>query len=177
MAALSGSAPRRYAEALLDLAGGDVAAFRRSLEHRAEALRPETIRALRDPRVPLAARQKAIEAASRDEPKAIRSVLALLLERDRIALVPAIARAFGELVDRREGIVKARVTTAVELEASRRSAVVRQLEEASGKKIDATFAVDPSLLGGAKVQLGDRLVDSSLATQLQEMGQALAGAS
>lgn len=172
--ALSGSAPRRYAEAIFDLAGRDVAQYRRSLERLAEAFTPETIAGISDPRVPLAARRAAVEAAAREEPQPIRSLLLLLLERGRIRVLPAIARAFGELVDRREGIVKARVTTAVELEDARRSAVVGELERASGKKIKATFVVDPSILGGAKVQIGDRLVDSSLATRLHELGQALA---
>ena len=173
---VSGSAARRYAEAMLDLAAPEkaVGAYRVSLDRVAQAFDRATIEALRDPRVPLGRRAAALAAATNDEPVAIRSLLRLLLERDRIALVPAIAAAYGELVDAREGIAKARVTTAVELSELEREGLVRRLERASGKKIRATFAVDPSLIGGAKVQLGDHLVDASLDAQLRSLGKQLA---
>ena len=98
---VSGSAARRYAEAMLDLAAPEkaVGAYRVSLDRVAQAFDRATIEALRDPRVPLGRRAAALAAATNDEPVAIRSLLRLLLERDRIALVPAIAAAYGELVD------------------------------------------------------------------------------
>ena len=49
-----------------------------------------------------------------------------------------------------------------------------RLERSNGKKIRATFAVDESLIGGAKVQIGDRLIDSSLKAQLAELERELA---
>lgn len=177
MAALTGSAARRYAEALIDLSGGDIDRFRTSLESLTGAFGPPVLRFLREPRVPIADRRKLLEDAARSEPPAIRSLLLLLLERDRVQLLPRIATAFAELVEQREGIVRARVTTAIPLDDPRRADVVRRLERSSGKKVRATFAVDPALIGGTRVQLGDRLVDTSLATQLQELKRSLAGAS
>ena len=172
----SGSAARRYAEALLELASGakDVTAYRASLERLAKALGPDTVRALRDPRVPLRRRVEALGAAAKGERSAIRSLLTLLLERDRIALLPAISRAYGEIVDRREGIVKARITTTVELDAAERDALVRRLERSSGNRVRATFSVDPALLGGATVQIGDHLIDASLRVRLDELARELA---
>src|SRR5947208_4419015 len=163
----AGSGARRYAEALLDIATEEraVAAYRESLDAFATGLDPENIRGLRDQRVPFDRRRAALDAATAREPKAIRALMAILLERDRLEIVPDIARAFGELVDRREGIVKAKITTSVELQQPQRDALVGRLEQASGKKIRATFAVDPSIIGGAKVQVGDRLIDASLRTQ------------
>ena len=174
--ALGGSASRRYAEALLDIATseGAVAPFHASLERLAEAIGPEAIRSLRDPRAPLARRRAALEAATKSEPRAIRAVLALLLERDRIALLPGIARAYGELVDRREGIAKAKITTPVGLSEREQRDLVARFERASGSRVRATFAVDPALIGGAMVQLGDHLVDASLRTQLTSLGRMLA---
>lgn len=175
--ALGGSSARRYAEALMDFALREqaVGAYRESLDRVAAALGPETVRALRDPRVSLARRHAALEAATRGEPKAIRAVLDLLLQRDRIALAPAIALAFGELVDGREGVVKARITTPVVLGERERTDVVRRLETATGKKVRASFAVDEALIGGALVQVGDRLVDTTLRTQLNALARQLAG--
>ncbi len=174
--AVSGSAARRYAEALLSFGRDErtVSDFRASLEKLDRAFDRVTIAALRDPAIPLKRRQGAIAAATKSEPAEVRSLLLVLLERDRIALVPHIARAFGDIVDRRQGIAKARITTAVPLKDPERDGLVRLLERASRRKLRATFAVDPTLIGGAKVQIGDRLVDSSLQAKLDALRQQLA---
>jgi F-type H+-transporting ATPase subunit delta len=174
--ALSGSAARRYAEAIFDLAAAEKAvdAYRASLDSLAEAITPQVIRALRDPSVPVKLRVAAVDAATKGQPRAIRSVLLLLEQRDRIGLLPGIAREFGELVDRRAGVVKAKITTAVPLDEAQRKTVVQRLEKSSGKRIRPTFAVDQSLIGGARVQLGDHLVDSSVRTQLEALRARLA---
>ncbi len=103
-----------------------------------------------------------------------RYAIPVLLERERIALFPQIATAYVDLVERRAGIVKGTITTAKEISAKERDELVSRLERSSGKKIRATFAVDESLLGGAKVQVGDRLIDSSLKAQLDELRRELA---
>ena len=177
MPALSGSAARRYAEALLQVATADnaVSGYRRSLERLGSGLRADVIRLLRDPRVPMAARRAALDASSKDEPAAVRAILDVLLQRDRIALIQEIALAFGDLVDRREGVAKAKITTSVALDDAQRRGLVERLERSSGTKIRATFGVDPSLIGGAKVQVGDRLIDASLRNQLDDLARQLAG--
>lgn len=172
----SGSAARRYAEALLGLAADEraVKQFRASLEQLATVFDRPTIAALRDPAVPVQRRRDALAAALRDEPAAVRSLFVLLLERDRIAIVPQIARALEDIVDQREGIAKARITTAVELRDQEREDLVRQLERRSRKKLRATFAVDRGLIGGARVQIGDHLIDASLSAKLSALGRLLA---
>ena len=169
--ALSGSGARRYAEAIFDLAAADTAvdAYRASLDALAAAITPQVVRALRDPSVPVKRRLAAVDAATKGQPRAIRSVLLLLEQRDRIGLLPAIAREFGDLVDRRAGIVKAKITTAVPLDAAQRTAFVQRLEKSSGKKLNTSFTVDAELIGGARVQLGDHLVDSSVRAQLHAL--------
>lgn len=175
--ALSGSAARRYAEALLDLAKAEnaVAAYRASLDSLAAGISPGSIRALRDPSVPVKQRLAAIEAVTTGQPKVIRSVLLLLEQRDRIGLLPDIARAYADLVDRRAGIVKAKITTAVALDNEQRQTFVKRLESSSGKQIKASFAVDEELIAGARVQLGDHLIDSSVRAQLDALRTQLAG--
>jgi F-type H+-transporting ATPase subunit delta len=174
--ALSGSAARRYAEALLALSANDraVGELRTSLEKLAPAFDRTTVAGLRDPSVPMKQRTEALSAALAGEPAAIRSLMALLLETDRISLVPQIALAFGDLVDRREGVAKARITTAVPLKDPEQRDLVTRLERESGRKLRATFAVDPTLIGGAKVQIGDHLIDSSVRAKLVALGRQLA---
>lgn len=173
---LSGSAARRYAEAVYDLAQSDEAVdeFRASLDALAVAFGPAVLRALRDPSVPGQQRLAAVRAATKSQPKVIGSLLLVLEERDRIALLPTIARAFGDVVDRRRGIEKAKITTAVPLDLAQQKAFVERLEKSSGKQLRATFAVDQSLIGGARVQLGDHLVDSSVRAQLEALRARLA---
>ena len=177
MPALSGSGARRYAEALLQVATVEkaVPAYRQSLDRLASGLGQDVIKLLRDPRVPMAARKAALDAASKDEPPAVRAVLDLLLQRDRIGLVPRIAAAYGALVDRIDGVAKAKITTSVALDDAQRGDFVQRLERSSKRKIRATFNVDPSLIGGAKVQVGDRLIDASLRNQLDDLARQLAG--
>ena len=174
--ALSGSAARRYAEALLALSPNEraVGELRTSLEKLAPVFDRVTVAGLRDPSVPMKQRIAALSAALAGEPAAIRSLMVLLLETDRIALVPRIALAFGDLVDRRLGISKARITTAVPLKASEEREFVNRLERESGRRLRATFAVDPTLIGGAKVQIGDHLIDSSVHAKLIALGRQLA---
>jgi len=174
--ALSGSAARRYAEALLELAPDErtVAAARASLEKLAPVFDRVTVAGMRDPSVPMKQRVEALSSALAGEPDAVRSLMVLLLESDRIALVPQIALAFGDLVDRREGIAKARITTAIPLDEGARAELVQRLERTAGMKLRATFALDPALIGGAKVQIGDHLIDSSVHAKLDALGRQLA---
>jgi F-type H+-transporting ATPase subunit delta len=174
--ALSGSAARRYAEALLALSPNEraVGELRTSLEKLAPVFDRVTVAGLRDPSVPMKERIEALGSALAGEPPTVRSLMVLLLETDRIALVPQIALAFGDLVDRREGIAKARITTAVPLKDAEQRELVSRLESESKRKLRATFAVDPALIGGAKVQIGDHLIDSSVRAKLVALGRQLA---
>ncbi|HEX4745546.1 MAG TPA: ATP synthase F1 subunit delta [Gaiellaceae bacterium] len=174
--ALSGSAARRYAEAMYDLAGeaGAVAAYRSSLDNLAQAFAGGPLRTLRDPSIPMQKRVDAAMAAAAGEPRPIAGLLQLLVRKDRVGLLPAIARAFSDLVDRRAGIAKAVITTAVELDEAQRRDMVERLEKASGKQIKATFGVDASLIGGARVQVGDHLIDGSIRAQLETLRTQLA---
>jgi F-type H+-transporting ATPase subunit delta len=174
--AVGGSAARRYAEAMFEVAVREnaVTAYRASVERVRDALGPDVVRWLRDRVIPADRRRAALEAATKGEPAALRAVLDLLLERDRLVLLPGIAAAYGELADRRDGIVRAKITTPVELDEGHRADVVRRLEQTTGKRIRPTFAVDPTLLGGVTVQLGDRLIDASVRAQLDALRSQLA---
>jgi F-type H+-transporting ATPase subunit delta len=169
------STARRYGEALMSFAGDDrtVESFRDSLERLGAAFDRATVAALANPAIPRAQREAAVAAAVKSEPPAIRAVMRLLVERDHVVLVPIIASAFADLVDRRLGIEKARITTAIDLDERDRGALLRRLEERSGKKLRATFAVDPALVGGARVQVGDHLIDASLDARLRALARQL----
>lgn len=137
-------------------------------------LDPSALRMLGDPGVPLERRLQAADAATQGLPGTVRALVALLVRRHRMAIIERISSAYTRLVEERAGIARARVTTAVELDRAARDALVSRLGNATGRTIHATFAVDPDLLGGARIQVGDHLVDASLQAQLRSLGQQLA---
>ncbi|MBI3521628.1 MAG: ATP synthase F1 subunit delta [Chloroflexi bacterium] len=161
---------------MLDIAtrGNSVAAFQQALQRLAGALDARALRRFRDPSIPLKTRLELAQAVASGQPREISALLQLLVQRDRIMLLPGVAAAFGDLVDRREGIAKAQITTAVALDEATRRAFVDRLQTSSGKKLRATFGVDPSLIGGATVQVGDHLVDTSVRAKLSALRTALA---
>jgi F0F1-type ATP synthase, delta subunit (mitochondrial oligomycin sensitivity protein) len=71
--------------------------------------------------------------------------------------------------------VKAKITTAFALDDEQRQTFVKRLESSSGKQIKASFTVDEELIAGARVQLGDHLIDSSVRAQLDALRTQLAG--
>lgn len=174
--ALGGSKARRYAEAFLELAdeAGATEKWVESLDGVTASLSAEGLRLLGNPTFPMEMRRRAVEAAIESEPAGVRSLLATLLEREAIAALPAITRAAHDLLDKRAGIEKAVITTAVPIGESERRDIVARLERDSGKRLRATFDVDPALQGGLVVRIGDHQVDGSIRTRLATLRQVIA---
>lgn len=174
--ALGGASAKRFAEAALALAVEQdaVDAWRDSLVRVAAAVSGAGMRLLRAPSISLAARRRALAEAVAGEPPGVRALLAMLLQRGRIALLPDIVRAYQELLDARAGIEKAVITTAVPLDEAARRDLVARLERLSGKKLRATFTVEAAALGGVVVRIGDHQVDGSVRTRLALLREQLA---
>jgi F-type H+-transporting ATPase subunit delta len=98
----------------------------------------------------------------------------LLIESNRVHDVVAVDAEFQRLADEAAGRVRATVTTAVELAPTERDRVAAELSKRLGKEIQLEVVVDPGILGGMKLQYGDRLVDASVATRLQQLRRRLA---
>ena len=93
--------------------------------------------------------------------------------KDRLAVLPGIAEAFGRLVAEQRNEVVVQTFVAQEMDAETKDRVSRDLGEAMGKTVTLEQHVDPSLIGGIKLRLGDRLIDASVAGQLRRMEQQL----
>jgi F-type H+-transporting ATPase subunit delta len=100
----------------------------------------------------------------------------LLRRKSRLALGPSIADYFRELLDEERGIARAHVRTAVALDDAQREAIQQRLASQTGKTIVLDAEVDPSIIGGAIVQIGDQLIDGSTRRRLQRLRQDLAQA-
>jgi F-type H+-transporting ATPase subunit delta len=90
----------------------------------------------------------------------------LLAEKNRLDKLAVIAAAFGTLLDREKGIVRGTVTTAFDLDDARRETLVKDIEQKAGKSVKLDFDVDPDILGGIVLRLGDTVLDASLRAQL-----------
>lgn len=97
----------------------------------------------------------------------------LLRRKGRLALGRSVASYFRELLDEERSVVRAVVTTAVELDAERQAAVKRRLREQTGRTVELETRVDPAILGGMTVRMGDQLVDGSTRTRLRNLRSSL----
>jgi F-type H+-transporting ATPase subunit delta len=175
------TAARRYAEAAFEVAVRDdaVERWRSDLDTAAAVTDdPGVGRALANPAVPyetrLAAVQKAIGATV--SPGAM-NLIALLLRRGRIEQLPRVAAEFRRLDNARQGITVATVSSAAPLTADEVRGLTARLEQMTGGRIDLEIRVDPSLLGGVVVRVGDRLIDGSVRGRLERLrNQLTAGA-
>jgi len=103
-----------------------------------------------------------------------RSLIAVLVDNRREELIGSIAEQFEELKREHEKVVRARITSAQPLTDAQRADIIGALEKRYGKKVEAETDVDPQLLGGARVQVGDEVIHASVRDALAQMAAALA---
>ena len=176
---MSGAVASRYAAALADVAlehktqdrvKRDLAAFVEAFSSAAD------LRVFLDsPAVGREAKQKVIEkiAAKMDLTPAVRNFVYILVDRRRTDMLREIQQAFDAELNARLGIAEAEVTSARELSAAERKELTTALERRTGKKIEARFRQDASLVGGTVVRVGSTVYDGSVREQLIRMREQL----
>jgi len=111
------------------------------------------------------------DALTLDAP--IRNFLGLLVERNRLDLMDEIVSTYEALLDEKLGVVKARITSALELDSRQREEVAARLQTLTGKRVRMEVSVDPSLIGGLVAQVGSTIYDGSIRQQLQTFRNSL----
>lgn len=96
----------------------------------------------------------------------IRNFLFVIIDNQRAHLLPEIVESFEHVLRQREGIAEAEVTSATELSNKQKSTLLQTLERLTGKKVQAKYALEPGLLGGAVVRIGDTIYDGSVRNRL-----------
>lgn len=175
----TGLVARRYAQAALELAleHNNVEQWRADLAAMSEVWAQTRIAArLDDPKLGRSRRmQEARDAlGAHINPLALNLVL-LLVERGRAGLVPQIAVAFERLENERERRATAYVTSAIPLTEAQRASLRTTLSRRSDLTVDLVEQVDPAIMGGLIVRLGDELIDASVAGRLRRIEAQLSG--
>jgi F-type H+-transporting ATPase subunit delta len=102
-----------------------------------------------------------------------RNFVRVLVEADRMALMPQILEMFGTLKDEADGVARARIDSAFALSDAQLAALTAALAKRFGKRIEATVTVDPALIGGARITVGDIVIDGTVQAKLATMAQQL----
>jgi F-type H+-transporting ATPase subunit delta len=174
---------RRYAQALFMAAskkdviarvGQDLATLRTADQAADDRLRLF----LEAPQVPTDQKIEVIEKGLRPfaHPLVV-EFLKLLIAKKRLFRMRDIEHEFERLVEQHQGIVRARVTSAVPLNDAELNGLVASLEQGLSKKVKVDAHVDPAILGGLVVKVGDRIADRSVTTLLSELREQLLAAS
>ena len=96
----------------------------------------------------------------------IRNFLFVVVDHQRAHLLPEIVSSFEQVLMERQNVEEAEVTSAVELNNNQKSSLLQTLERLTGKKIRAKYKLEPGLIGGAVVRIGDMIYDGSLRKRL-----------
>ncbi len=134
---------------------------------------PELQEILRNPQLDKSAKIAAIDAVVAEGDPFVRNLLRLLVEKGRGGEVDEVAAEFERLAAVEEGQLTVELTTAFELTDDEARSIVEQIEHASGRKVEATRAVDPDLIGGIVLQAGSRRVDASVRGRLERLSREL----
>jgi F-type H+-transporting ATPase subunit delta len=165
---------RRYAKALFSLAAKAgkkaPAEFGKDLEAFASVLEtsPDLLKVFANPII-TADVKKAVLKGVLDKlalKPTVVNFLSLLADKERLPFVLDVAATYRALLDEAQGVMRGQLVTAYALTEARQDQIKTKLEKQSGKKLVLSFAVDPAILGGVLLQVGDKVLDASLRAQL-----------
>ncbi|MGP8253048.1 MAG: ATP synthase F1 subunit delta [Terracidiphilus sp.] len=105
--------------------------------------------------------------------KELRNLIAVLIDNDRVGHVAEVAASYRQLLQEQQGIKPAEILTARELSADERAELVAEVAKLAGAKIDASFKLDPKMIGGAVVRIGSTVYDGSVRGRLERLKEAL----
>jgi F-type H+-transporting ATPase subunit delta len=171
-----GPTARRYAQALFGLAQdqGKEDAWLGQLTEASDALAAPTVALyLSVPRVPMADKLSAVGNLTARADSLLTNAVSLLAERGSLALLPAIVLEYGARLNESQGRAQAQVTTAVALSDTQRDRLGGLLRDMLERDVVIEAAVDPEVIGGVVVQVGDQIIDGSVRARLEALKRQL----
>ena len=171
-------AQRMYARALFEAAreAGRVDQVSADLGALAAAMDevPELRAFLRNPQIEPAGKASVLEQLSAEADELVRNFVRLAAEKGRAGELVEFSQELDALVARAQNRLAVELTTAYELSEKEAGSIVATIEKASGRKVEATRAVDPSLIGGIVLQIGSHRADGSVRGRLERLRHELA---
>ncbi len=173
-------AANRYATALIDVLFPDKAeAGLQQLQSFASLLneQPDGRRFLQNPAMAGGRRNRLLKEVSSalTFDRRVANFINILADRNRLPILEEIIVEYQRLMDKRLGIVRARVTTARILDLGQQQELARKLQQITGRQVRMEVAVDPSLIGGVVAQVGSTIYDGSVLQQLNAFKTRLVG--
>ena len=171
-------AHRMYARALfgaaqdaerVDAVSADLAALAGAIEQV-----PELRAFLRNPQIEPAGKADVLEQLTADADELVGNFVRLVAEKGRAGELPEISDELDALVARAQNRLAVELTTSYELSDEEAKSIVQTIEKASGRKVEATRSVDPSLIGGIVLQIGSHRADGSVRGRLERLRHQLA---
>jgi F-type H+-transporting ATPase subunit delta len=174
------TAAARYARALFDVAvkeQADLAQIERDLGQFADLFtqHPQLEKVLLNPAVPVQRKRAAVVdllGHAKFSP-IVSKLLTMLAERDRLVLLRDLLTAFSDRVMDYRNVVRAEVTTAAPIDATRTEAIRNGLAKLTGRTVNLASKVDPGIIGGVVARIGSTVYDGSVTRQLQKMKERL----
>lgn len=172
---------RRYAVALADVVTkqGEAREVKEELAQWVELLagNDELLEVVRNPTIPYLQKRRVIGALlDRTRPRpSTTNFLQVLLQNQRLADLPEIYNQFSRELDRRSGVVTAKVTTARPVDDSAREKLRSRLTDLTKSQVRLEFGVDENLIGGVVTRIGSTVYDGSVRTQLEQVKKQMAG--
>jgi F-type H+-transporting ATPase subunit delta len=141
----------------------------------AYATRKDLREKLDDPTIEVTAKLSLLDSVLPDgAPATLRNFLGVLLTNNDFGLIDEIVQALGRVMSEEAGgPVKALITSAVELTEEERAEIEKKLIESFGSNLEFVYQVDPDILGGLIVQVGDKLIDDSVRGRLNALRQKI----
>jgi F-type H+-transporting ATPase subunit delta len=173
---VASSIGRRYAQAYFDLARqeGKIPERRDDLARAVEILSiPDVADALANPRLGLSDRTRLALAVLEGVGEPARNLVRLLIERHRTGVLSELLEEYDALADRDSGVVRAEVVTAIPVDADLEKRIGRVLGEKLGAEVQTEVRQDPDIIGGLIIRIGDRVIDNSVRTHLEQLRAAL----
>ncbi len=170
---------KRYARALFNIAleGGAIEQYAQELDAFVQLSKelPAMADSLKNRLYPEAARKSIFQklADKIGMTPIMKSFVGLLIEKNRLAHMPEITEYYHKLMDDHANVARAKLRAATKLDDSVIHGIAQTLEKMTGKKIAIEFQTDPSLIGGALVQIGDLVLDGSVRKELINFKESL----
>ena len=175
---LKGAVAGRYSTALYELAteANAVDLVEEDLKAVAGALETEAAfrQVIFHPQIPAADKKELLDSIFKDNIQSLTAnFLALLVDRRRETFVKDILDEFVILANRDRNVVEAKVSSAIDLTNDEKNSIEQLLADITGKKVQSSYAVEPSLVGGVLVHIGDKVIDGSIKARLANMSDSL----